>query len=67
MTATRNRRAVVGPRGGKGTARVSCPSCVSFNLCRPSPLSALFGCESWVDSEGRRVDTENREGEEEYV
>jgi hypothetical protein len=29
---------------------------VSFTSCQPGACSAPYGCESWVDEDGRRVD-----------
>ena len=49
-------RALRGPRGGRHTAPTPCAECVSFTSCRPGACSAPFGCESWVDEEGWRVD-----------
>lgn len=49
-------RALRGPRGGRHTAPTPCVECVSFTSCRPGTCSAPYGCESWVDEDGRRVD-----------
>ena len=49
-------RALRGPRGGRHIAPTPCVVCVSFTSCRPGTCSAPFGCESWVDEDGRRVD-----------
>ena len=49
-------RALRGPRGGHHTAPTPCAECVSFTSCRPGACSAPYGCESWVDEDGRRVD-----------
>lgn len=49
-------RALRGPRGGRHIAPTPCAACVSFTSCRPGTCSAPFGCESWVDEDGRRVD-----------
>jgi len=49
-------RTLRGPRGGHHTAPTPCVECVSFESCRPGACSAPFGCESWVDESGRRVD-----------
>ena len=49
-------RALRGPRGGRHIAPTPCVECVSFTSCRPGTCSAPFGCESWVDEDGRRVD-----------
>lgn len=53
-------RELRGPRGGKHRAPTPCAECVSFASCRPGPCSAPFGCESWVDFDGRRVEPEPR-------
>ena len=49
-------RTLRGPRGGRSVAPTPCAACVSFTSCRPGACSAPYGCESWVDEEGRRVD-----------
>ena len=49
-------RSLVGPRGGRFVAPTPCAECVAFASCRPGPCSAPFGCDSWVDYDGRRVD-----------
>lgn len=49
-------RTLRGPRGGQHRAPTPCAECVSFISCRPGTCSAPFGCESWVDADGRRVD-----------
>lgn len=49
-------RALRGPRGGRHIAPTPCAECVGFTSCRPGTCSAPFGCESWVDGDGRRVD-----------
>lgn len=51
-------RTLRGPRGGRHTAPTPCVDCVSFTSCRPGTCSAPFGCESWVDEDGRRVEPE---------
>lgn len=53
-------RELRGPRGGRFRAPTPCAECVSFASCRPGPCSAPFGCESWVDLDGRRVEPEPR-------
>jgi len=49
-------RTLRGPRGGRHIAPTPCVECVSFTSCRPGACSAPYGCESWVDEDGRRVD-----------
>ena len=49
-------RILRGPRGGRHIAPTPCVECVGFTSCRPGACSAPFGCESWVDEDGRRVD-----------
>ena len=49
-------RALRGPRGGLHRAPTPCVVCVGFASCRPGACSAPYGCESWVDEDGRRVD-----------
>jgi len=49
-------RTLRGPRGGRHIAPTPCAECVSFTSCRPGACSAPYGCESWVDEDGRRVD-----------
>ena len=49
-------RTLRGPRGGRHIAPTPCVECVSFTSCRPGTCSAPYGCESWVDEDGRRVD-----------
>ena len=49
-------RTLRGPRGGRHIAPTPCVKCVSFESCRPGACSAPYGCESWVDEDGRRVD-----------
>jgi len=49
-------RTLRGPRGGRHIAPTPCVECVSFASCRPGACSAPYGCESWVDEDGRRVD-----------
>ena len=51
-------RSLKGPRGGQIIAPTPCADCVAFLTCRPGQCSAPFGCDSWVDFEGRRVDVE---------
>ncbi len=51
-------RTLRGPRGGRQIAPTPCSECVAFASCRPGPCSAPFGCNSWVDHDGRRVDLE---------
>ena len=53
-------RTLRGPRGGRHIAPTPCAECVSFTSCRPGTCSAPFGCESWVDEDGRRVEPEPR-------
>ena len=52
-------RALRGPRGGHHRAPTPCVVCVSFASCRPGACSAPYGCESWVDEDGRRVDLDD--------
>ena len=52
-------RALRGPRGGRHIAPTPCVECVSFTSCRPGACSAPYGCESWVDEDGRRVDLDD--------
>jgi len=52
-------RALRGPRGGRHIAPTPCAECVGFTSCRPGACSAPYGCESWVDEDGRRVDLDN--------
>ena len=52
-------RELRGPRGGRHTAPTPCVECVSFASCRPGACSAPYGCESWVDEDGRRVDLDD--------
>ena len=51
-------RTLRGPRGGHAIAPTPCSECVAFQTCRPGACSAPFGCDSWVDYDGRRVDIE---------
>ena len=51
-------RVLRGPRGGRFVAPTPCSECVAFAVCRPGACSAPFGCDSWVDFDGRRVDLE---------
>jgi|GEM_PF-1635131 len=51
-------RSLLGPRGGHSIAPTPCSDCVAFQTCRPGACSAPFGCDSWVDLEGRRVDVD---------
>src|SRR5512141_3390809 len=51
-------RSLRGPRGGQIVAPTPCSECVAFQTCRPGACSAPFGCDSWVDYDGRRVDLE---------
>jgi hypothetical protein len=51
-------RSLRGPRGGQIVAPTPCAECVAFAVCRPGDCSAPFGCDSWVDNDGRRVDVE---------
>ena len=53
-------RTLRGPRGGRHVAPTPCAACVSFASCRPGPCSAPFGCESWVNEDGLRVEPEPR-------
>ena len=48
-------RPTVGPRGGRAVMATPCAECVSWRSCRPAPISEPFGCESWVDDQGRRA------------
>lgn len=52
---TKPRRWTVGPRGGRSFMSTECAECVAFRTCRPGACSAPFGCESWVDDDGRRA------------
>ena len=49
-----NVRVCVGPRGGRRELPTPCAACVAFASCRPGACSEFWGCESWVDDEGRR-------------
>lgn len=49
-------RSLRGPRGGQIVAPTPCSECVAFDVCRPGACNAPFGCDSWVDHDGRRVD-----------
>lgn len=51
-------RTLRGPRGGQAIAPTPCSDCVAFQTCRPGACSAPFGCDSWVDLDGRRVDVD---------
>lgn len=51
-------RSLRGPRGGQIVAPTPCSECVAFAVCRPGTCSSPFGCDSWVDADGRRVDVE---------
>ncbi len=51
-------RTLRGPRGGQTLAPTPCADCVAFRSCRPGACSAPFGCDSWVDFDGRRVDVD---------
>jgi len=53
-------RTLRGPRGGRHTAPTPCVECVSFTSCRPGSCSAPFGCESWTDESGRRIEPDPR-------
>lgn len=50
-----NRRECAGPRGGRVILPTPCSECVAFRTCRPAAISAPWGCESWVDDDGRRA------------
>ena len=50
------RHAVIGPRGGEGTADVSCDTCVCATSCAFSgPHTRRWGCSMWVNEIGQRV------------
>lgn len=49
-----------GPRGGRHRAPTPCAECVSFASCRPGSCSAPFGCDSWVNLDGLRIEPEPR-------
>jgi len=51
-------RSLRGPRVGQIVAPTPCSECVAFDVCRPGACNAPFGCDSWVDHDGRRVDAE---------
>jgi hypothetical protein len=51
----KNRRLVVGPRGGEVIMAVTCLTCVSLRSCNPAPCTEPWGCESWVDMDRHRV------------
>ena len=53
-------RTLRGPRGGRHVAPTPCVECVSFASCRPGACSAPYGCESWVNEDGLRVEPEPR-------
>lgn len=48
-------RPTVGPRGGRAVMATPCAECVSWRSCRPAPITEPWGCESWVDQDGRRA------------
>lgn len=50
------KRWTVGPRGGdRRKMPTECGDCVAFTSCRPGACSQPYGCESWVDHDGRRA------------
>ena len=53
-------RTLRGPRGGRQIAPTPCVECVGFASCRPGSCSAPYGCESWVDEDGHRVEPDPR-------
>lgn len=55
-----NRRLVVGSRGGRQELPTPCAACVAAPLqaegrCYVGERFAAWGCEDWVDDQGRRV------------
>lgn len=50
------RQRIIGPRGGAGTAEVSCYTCLCGSSCRLLATTKEFGCGDWVDEHGNRVD-----------
>lgn len=47
MTTLRNRRLVVGPRGGRVVLPTPCLACVSWRSCGYSGATAFLGCDSY--------------------
>jgi hypothetical protein len=45
----------LGPRGGKVRVEVSCPTCISFDSCRPGSCQWRWGCSWWTDEAGNRA------------
>ena len=45
----------LGPRGGKVRVEVSCPTCVTFDTCRPGACQWRWGCGWWTDESGNRA------------
>jgi hypothetical protein len=45
----------LGPRGGKVRADVSCPTCITFDTCRPGACQWRWGCSDWVNINGHRA------------
>ena len=50
------KRILRGPRGAVTRDATPCADCVAFDCCRPGPVNQPFGCDSWADHLGRRVD-----------
>lgn len=50
-----NQRMTAGPRGGRAVQATPCSGCVSWRSCRPGAITEPWGCESWVDQDGRRA------------
>ena len=48
-------RPTVGPRGGSAVQATPCSDCVAYRSCRPAAITEPWGCESWVDQDGRRA------------
>ena len=56
MKHYRNRRSCAGPRGGRVILPTPCSECAAYSTCRPGAASQPWGCDSWADTEGHRVD-----------
>ena len=58
MRTPNPKRILRGPRRAVTRDATPCANCVAFDCCRPGPVNQPFGCNSWVDHDGRRIDVE---------
>lgn len=58
MRTPNPKRILRGPRGAVTRDATPCAECVAFDCCRPGAINQPFGCDSWADHVGRRVDIE---------